>query len=113
MGSESRQRWKKITVRVTPEEKEAIEQLAETHALSLSSYGRLLMLNYAPKSQVEHLVVDELAALNTQLGRIGGLLKMWLSNKPRNEYGKELHIPQLIDELKKRQSELKQKVTVL
>ncbi|WP_262966151.1 conjugal transfer transcriptional regulator TraJ [Methylobacter psychrophilus] len=72
-----------IVVRVTPDEKAVIESLAKQTGHSMSAYLRLLGQGYVPKSIVDHGQVMELARINGDLGRLGGLLKLWLSNDAR------------------------------
>jgi len=72
-----------ITVRVLPDEKATIDENAREAGLSTSAYLRALGLGYEPKSIVDNLKVDELAKINGDLGRLGGLLKLWLTNDPR------------------------------
>jgi hypothetical protein len=72
-----------IVVRVTPDEKSAIESFAKQVGSSTSAYLRLLGLGYSPKSIVDNEKVLELARINGDLGRLGGLLKLWLTNDAR------------------------------
>ena len=72
-----------IVVRVTPDEKSAIETFAKQTGSSTSSFLRLLGLGYMPKSIVDNEKVLELARINGDLGRLGGLLKLWLTNDAR------------------------------
>ncbi len=72
-----------IVVRVLPDEKAIIESHAKQTGHSTSSYLRLLGLGYAPKSIVDNAQVLELARINGDLGRLGGLLKLWLTNDAR------------------------------
>ena len=72
-----------IVVRVTPDEKSAIENFAKQTGSSTSSFLRLLGLGYMPKSIVDNEKVLELARINGDLGRLGGLLKLWLTNDAR------------------------------
>ena len=72
-----------IVVRVTPDEKSAIESFAKQTGSSTSAYLRLLGLGYSPKSIVDNEKVLELARINGDLGRLGGLLKLWLTNDAR------------------------------
>ena len=74
---------KPIYVWVTPDEKTQIEALAKQTGRSTSAYLRLLGQGYAPKSIIDHGQVMELARINGDLGRLGGLLKLWLSNDAR------------------------------
>ncbi len=72
-----------IVVRVTPDEKAEIESLARQTGHSTSAYLRLLGQGYMPKSIVDNFKVMELARINGDLGRLGGLLKLWLTNDAR------------------------------
>ncbi|MEI8077404.1 MAG: conjugal transfer transcriptional regulator TraJ [Betaproteobacteria bacterium] len=72
-----------IVVRVTPDEKAVIESFAKQTGHSTSAYLRRLGQGYVPKSIVDHGQVMELARINGDLGRLGGLLKLWLSNDAR------------------------------
>jgi hypothetical protein len=72
-----------INVWVTPDEKAQIEALAKQTGRSTSAYLRLLGQGYVPKSIIDHGQVMELARINGDLGRLGGLIKLWLSNDAR------------------------------
>jgi len=72
-----------IVVRVTPDEKAAIEEFSRQTGRSMSAYLRMLGLGYLPKSLVDNDRVMELAKINGDLGRLGGLLKLWLTNDVR------------------------------
>lgn len=69
-----------IKVRVLPDEKAAIEALAKDAGLSASSYLRLIGLGYKPRSVVDMDEVQRLVAISGDLGRLGGLLKLWLTD---------------------------------
>ncbi len=72
-----------IVVRVTPDEKAAIAEFSRQTGRSMSAYLRMLGLGYLPKSLVDNDRVMELAKINGDLGRLGGLLKLWLTNDVR------------------------------
>ncbi len=72
-----------LRVPVEPEEREIIKEQAEQCGLSISEYLRRLGLGYAPTSIVDNQKVNELAKINGDLGRLGGLLKLWLSDDRR------------------------------
>lgn len=69
-----------IKVWVLPEEKRQIEDNAHAHGLSVSSYLRRIGLDLPVKSVLDQHAIIELAKANGDLGRLGGLLKMWLTN---------------------------------
>ncbi len=67
---------------VTPEEKADIERLAATTGLSVSTYLRTLGLGYEPKSILDAEHILGLLKIGGDLGRLGGLLKLWLAERP-------------------------------
>ena len=68
-----------IKVWVTPEEKAAIAAKADAHSLSASSYLRRLGLAMPLQSTIDQRAILDLVKTNADLGRFGGLIKMWLT----------------------------------
>jgi hypothetical protein len=83
MKKQTRKGSTPIRVWVTPDEKAAIEEYARQCGRSTSSFMRILGLGYLPKNIVDNERVEELAKINGDLGRLGGLLKLWLTNDSR------------------------------
>lgn len=77
----SRPRGRHIKVWVTREEYEEIASMAKQVGLSHSSYLRSLGLRQQLKSIVDLQAVQKLAKVNSELGRVAGLLKLWLAEK--------------------------------
>ncbi len=69
-----------IKVWVLPEEKALIEAQAQACALSTSAYLRQVGMGMPVKCVIDQQAVIELAKVNGDLGRLGGLLKLWLTN---------------------------------
>jgi hypothetical protein len=69
-----------IKVWVTPEEKSAIKTKAGAHSLSASSYLRRLGLALPVESTIDQRAILDLVKINADLGRLGGLIKMWLTS---------------------------------
>ena len=82
-------RDKILKFRVTSEEKNQIQQYAIDLGLTLSDYVRSATLdnNFIP-TRIDRLTYDELARARGDLGRLGGLLKMWLTNSKDNPYAR-------------------------
>lgn len=76
-----RRRGKPIEVWVTDEEKAAITERAEEAGMSRSGYLRSLGLNTPIRSVVDLKAVADLCRINGDLGRVAGLLKLWLAEK--------------------------------
>jgi hypothetical protein len=69
-----------VKVWVTPDEKQRIKGNAEQHGLSASAFLRQIGLGYKASSVLDHQLVIKLAKINADQGRLGGLLKLWLTN---------------------------------
>lgn len=82
----NRKDYQPIKVYCFPDERQTIEQQARSTGLSKSSYLLRVGMGYPIRSIVDHHKVEELVKINGDLGRLGGLLKLWLSNgKPAPE----------------------------
>lgn len=79
--SPGRRRGKPIEVWVTNEEKAKITAQAKEAGMARSAYLRALGLNTPIKSVVDLGAVTDLAKVNGDLGRVAGLLKLWLADK--------------------------------
>ncbi len=77
----ARRRGKPIEVWVTDEEKEAITERANEAGMSRSGYLRALGMNSPIRSVVDLTAVGDLAKVSGDLGRVAGLLKLWLAEK--------------------------------
>ena len=75
-----------IKVYCLPEEKAQIEANAKAAGMSLSSYLLAVGQGYKIQGVVDFEQVKELAKINGDLGRLGGLLKLWLSHDPRTRH---------------------------
>ncbi|MBH8579510.1 plasmid mobilization protein [Bisbaumannia pacifica] len=106
MGNETRKRTAHIMVRVSPDEKEVIAQAAAKCDFKVPAYLRELGLGYAPKSTVDAQAFERLAKLHGDLGRMGGLLKMWLADGSQSAYGKHLGVPGLVNRIDELQREI-------
>jgi hypothetical protein len=74
-----------IKVWVTPEEKTAIAAKADAHSLSASGYLRRLGLALPVESSIDQRAILDLVKINADLGRFGGLIKMWLTTNANFE----------------------------
>lgn len=74
---------RQLRVPVLPEEAQAIKAHAQTVGLPVAAYLRNVGLGIEVKSVLEYQRIEELARINGDLGRLGGLLKLWLTNDER------------------------------
>ena len=107
MGSEKRKRNKITMVRLAEEEQEHLKQVASECSLSVPAYLRNLGLGYFPKSTLDNQILLEVLKLRGDMGKVGGLLKMWLSNEEKTELSQQLKISELINELNQLSEEAK------
>ena len=78
-----------IKVYCLPEEKERIEAQAQRAGMSAARYLREVGQGYKISGVVDFEQVRELARINGDLGRLGGLLKLWLTDDVRTaQYGR-------------------------
>jgi hypothetical protein len=59
-----------------------IEERAKATGLSISAYLRTAGLGHPIESVLDHAAVMDLAKVNGDQGRLGGLLKWWLMDRP-------------------------------
>ena len=82
-----------IKVYLKPSEKAAIAANAAACRLSASAFVRTLALGGRPASGVDLDKMEELLKVHADLGRLGGLLKMTLTNDERlNEIGRDMAV---------------------
>lgn len=108
-----------IKVWVLPDEKEAITQKAKAAGLSASAYLRNVGMGTPVTGVADQEAVLELVKINADLGRLGGLLKMWLTNDEKldlegyDQAGLEATIVEAMREIKASQALLFQKASEL
>jgi hypothetical protein len=69
-----------LRVPVLPEEALAIKAQAQAVGLPVAAYLRNVGLGIEVRSVLDYQRIEELARINADLGRLGGLLKLWLTN---------------------------------
>ncbi|WP_250532720.1 conjugal transfer transcriptional regulator TraJ [Caballeronia sp. AZ10_KS36] len=72
-----------IKVWCLPEEKASIEENARKAGMSVSMYLRNVGMGYRIKGVIDAELVLKLAKINGDQGRLGGLLKLWLTNSEK------------------------------
>lgn len=83
--TQPRRKTQPIRVWVTPNEKAGIEEVARTTGNSASGYLRKVGLGYEVRSILDFALAQDLVKVNADLGRLGGLLKLWLASDKRLE----------------------------
>ena len=71
-----------VKLYVSAEEHRRLLQRAQSCDLPMSVYLRTLGMGYEPKSTMDAQAILSLIKVNADQGRLGGLLKLWLSERP-------------------------------
>jgi hypothetical protein len=85
MRSEPRDSQRTLRVVVSGTERARIEERARIAGLSVSAFLRAAGLNQPIRSVLDQDAVRELAKVNGDQGRLGGLFKLWLTGKEAPE----------------------------
>lgn len=97
-----------IKVYCLPEERQQIETNARAAGLSVARYLRDVGQGYRITGIMDYEKVRELARISGDLGRLGGLLKLWLTNDERAaQFGYET-IHAVLSKIERTQDELGQ-----
>lgn len=78
-GSESRKKTVTVQVRATHEEKAMLKARAAAFGISIGELVRQTIFRTTPKAKTDLEAIQALAISRADLGRVGGLLKGWLS----------------------------------
>ena len=73
----------RLKVSCTREEKTQIEANARAAGMSVSRYLRNVGMGYKIEGVIDATLVLQLAKINGDQGRLGGLLKLWLTNSEK------------------------------
>ena len=98
----TRRRGKPIEVWVTDEEKAVITNKAKEAGMSRSGYLRAIGMNTPIRSVVDLTAVGDLAKVSGDLGRVAGLLKLWLAEK-RGEGANVIEVESVMMEFRRLQ----------
>jgi Mobilization protein NikA len=106
MQNTTRKNSPPIKVYCLPEERKLIGENARAAGLSMARYLREVGQGYQITGVMDYEKVLELARINGDLGRLGGLLKMWLSNDERVAHIGYTTIHSLLLKIEKTQEEM-------
>ncbi|SET46531.1 hypothetical protein SAMN05216326_1293 [Nitrosomonas marina] len=103
-GTRRTKRDKRLRVPVLPEEEIMIKAKASEAGLTIAEYLRNLGLGYTIPSIIDNRQVDVLLKINADLGRLGGLIKLWLTNDKRTKYIGKSQLHMTLDTIRETQS---------
>ncbi|ADP19889.1 MULTISPECIES: conjugal transfer transcriptional regulator TraJ [Pseudomonadota] len=95
-----------LRVPVFPDEKEQIEANAKRAGVSVARYLRDVGQGYQIRGVMDYEYVRELVRVNGDLGRLGGLLKLWLTDDPRTARFGDATILALLGRIEATQDEM-------
>lgn len=98
-------RVRTMRFRVTDEEGQEIEERAASTGLTPSAYLRAAALNHPVRSIYDLDAAAELVKVNGDLGRVAGLLKLWLAEKP-GQGSQRLDVDRMMTDFRAMQSQL-------
>lgn len=103
-NSNNRVREESIRVRLSVDELAQIRFKAdECGKRSLSAYMRECALGHQPRSRADYAAIEALTKATADLGRVGGLLKKWLTEDWRDAKGHNQDIKALLADIKRHQ----------
>ena len=106
-----------IKVWVTTAEKAAIAEKAAAHSMSISRYLRALGLALPIQSTVDQRAMLDLLKINADLGRLGGLVKMWLTSNESSESAcaqvTQIKLDRTLNEISALQKKMKERIEAL
>ena len=97
-------RDKKLRVPVLPLEEQQIKNKAQESGLTVAQYLRNLGLGYHVPSVIDKSQVDALLKINGDLGRLGGLIKLWLTSESRTKFIGKSQLHMTLDRIQNTQS---------
>lgn len=102
MSTKRKRRSRRLRLTVHPEEAEVIKARARAVGMSVASYLRALGAAYQPRAVVDRERVEAMLRVNGDLGRLGGLLKLWLSDDAKlNAFGRGQMRPVILSALRR------------
>ena len=99
---------RQLRVPVLPDEEAAIKKMAASTGLPVAAYLRNVGLGYQVRGILDNKRVEELARINGDLGRLGGLLKLWLTDDPRTALFGESTIRALLSKIEDTQDKMQE-----
>lgn len=100
-----KRRARTLRFRVSPDEAQEIEDRAARVGVTLSAYLRATALNHRIRSVYDLDAVGDLVRINGDLGRVAGLLKLWLAEKP-GQGARSFDVDRMMREFRALQAEL-------
>lgn len=111
-GRGTRPRGQRIEVWVNNDEKAELADRAAQSGLSLSAYMKAAGLNAPIRARADLSAVADLVRVNGDLGRVAGLLKLWLAEK-RGQGARPVDVEQMMIEFRELQAGIREKMSAI
>jgi hypothetical protein len=108
MKSRTRKDNPAVKVYCLPDERAQLQANARAAGNSVSSYLLNVGLGYKVCCVQDHRYVEDLIRVNGDLGRLGGLFKLWLTNEERTAVVGESAIRAVLGKVEATQNELRE-----
>lgn len=95
-----------LKVYCRPDERERIEANARDAGMSVARFLREVGQGYRVRGIVDFEQIRELARINGDLGRLGGLLKLWLTDDVRTARFGEATVRALLERIETTQDQM-------
>ena len=106
MKNTTRKSTTPVKVYCLPDEHAQLRTMAAAANKSVSSYLLNVGLGYRVQGILDNRRIEELARINGDLGRLGGLLKLWLTDDARTQAFGEATIRALLSKIEETQSKM-------
>lgn len=107
-----RPRGQHIKVWVNNDEKAELADRAAQAGLSLSAYMKVAGLNAPIRARSDLSAVTDLVRVNGDIGRVAGLLKLWLAEK-RGQSARSMDIEKVMIEFRALQASIREKMSAI
>ncbi len=108
MKSRTRKDYPAVKVYCLPDERAQLQANARAAGNSVSSYLLNVGLGYKVCCVKDHRYVEDLIRVSGDLGRLGGLLKLWLTNEERTAVVGEAAIRAVLGKVEAMQNALRE-----
>ena len=109
----TRKNGRHLRVPVLPDEEMQIKANATNAGLSIAEYLRRISLGYRLQSAIDKDHIIQLAKINADMGRLGGLLKLWLTQDKRVAHFDHATVMTLLNKIRMLQEAMLQVVKKL
>ena len=113
MEKEAKPSSRHFILRLNDDDRQRLDALANATSLTRAEVIKRLIRGERLKSTIDAQAFAQLGHTMADLGRLGGLLKWWLSGEERSPDGHRLDIRHLLTLIEERQDEVKEQMRAM